>query len=142
MLLFRVLISSSIRNFLYFLFVNIFKFAYMGKFRWPHRSVPIPTTYHHFRPANIILQPQPQPQPGWTSRAGWVLLRPSLLSWTGWGWGRLRLRHSLLGWSYPVGSCPSEWAHLTFSLWFWILWLVTLQWTQWPILVIVGFWLS
>ena len=42
--------------------VAIIKFAFMGKFRQPYIAVPIllPTTY--FRPANIILQPQPQPQ--------------------------------------------------------------------------------
>ena len=84
--------------------VAIIKFAFMGKFRQPYIAVPIllPTTYYHFRPANIILQPQ-QPQRlnslnlGWTGRASWGQLRPSLLSYTGWGWGRLRLRHSLLG---------------------------------------------
>ena len=78
------------------LFLDIFKFAYMGKFRWPYRSVPIPTT---FRPANIILQPQPQPQPAeqvedQTGQAARVEAGWGLAYWVGlveveagWGWG-------------------------------------------------------
>ena len=71
----------------------IFKFAYMGKFRWPYRSVPIPTTT--FRPANIILQPQPQPQPqpaeqveDQAGQAEWVEYWVGLVEVeAGWGWG-------------------------------------------------------
>ena len=78
----------------------IFKFAYMGKFRWPYRSVPIllllvphldqPTLFYSLNKVNRLrtrLHKQ--------CSSGWGLFRPSLLSWT--GWGRLRLRHSLLG---------------------------------------------
>ena len=43
----------------------------MGKFRRPYRSVPIPTTYH-FRPAKVILQPQPQPAEQVEDQAGQV----------------------------------------------------------------------
>ena len=72
----------------------------MGKFRWPYRSVPIllllvphldqPTLFYSLNKVNRLrtrLHKQ--------CSSGWGLFRPSLLSWT--GWGRLRLRHSLLG---------------------------------------------
>ena len=42
----------------------------MGKYRRPYRSVPILPTTYHFRPAIIILQPQPQPAEQVEDQAG------------------------------------------------------------------------
>ena len=70
----------------------------MGKFRQPYRSVPVlPTYYYHFRPANIILQPQPQPAEQVEDQAGQAAQVEDgwgLAYWAGlveveagWGWG-------------------------------------------------------